>query len=106
MHEFFPNGWIANCGLIALSNELNKNGCDLSRQIAIFNGMLEKLDPNSENFVNNLNALTDKILLFENEQLRLNRETIQNKSFCLYQMFGINNFNPKNRNNTPAIPQY
>ena len=106
MSKVYSDEFISFHGISELSKQFYKDGVDLSLQIEILTGFLEKLDPNTENFVNNMNAITDKILLLKNEQIKFDKEITLNKSFCLQQIFGINNYIPANRNDTTSITQY
>jgi len=97
MSGFLPNEFIAFNGINELSKLSFKGDVDLSRKVDILLGFLEKLNPNSENFVNKMNAIFDRIDILENKNIR-------NKTLCFQGMLEINNFNPEIRNVSKDIP--
>jgi len=89
------NDLIIGYGIQKLCEVIDVKPFDSSITINILNDSLSKLDPNSQNYVEKLNAITGAII--ELKKSENDEKTIKNKIFAIQALFDLNSLYLRNK---------
>jgi uncharacterized membrane protein len=90
LEEHMPNKDIIGYGIMKLCELINRDEIDLSTTINLLNDGLKKIDSNSDNYIEKVNAITGLILQLKENKEKTDKETFMKKMFYIQTLFDLN----------------
>ena len=87
------NDSIIGYGIIKLCELINQDEIDLSVTVNILNDGLKKIDPDSDNYVEKVNAITNAILHLKDNKDKTDKEIFLKKMYYIQSLFDLNSLN-------------
>jgi len=97
MSGIVENGYLSYCCMQKLWEQLEQKKINPSETVDILNDQLKNLDPNSDGYVEEMQAITNVIHTLTNDKIMLDRETYNKMTAYFQQIFYLNNFKPTMR---------
>jgi hypothetical protein len=84
------NDLMIRYAIIKLCEHINEERINLKKTVDLLEKILEKLDPNTENFSEKLKSITDAIASFKKIEAKNDKKALLNKMVAIQALFDLN----------------